>query len=147
MKLMTSSYLVGLLCFIFLGIGHLTTHLFVSLSAETIPDIMVEMNTHTVKLAGDRVTIFSLYSGFSLMMGVLFVGLGVFGLFLPTPPEVSSLQFKKGVGALLVISLVSLYLSTRYFFIVPVLFTAASSIAFFISLRSRPPQSEASETD
>lgn len=114
------------------GMGHTITYLTAPNTAEQ-DEIVRKMETFTFQMLGTKANIFSFYQGFSLMMGLLLVGYGALNLLMLNnnkeghlPPNILSLNF--------IISLASVILSVKYFFIVPVVFTSIALFGFSIAL-------------
>lgn len=117
--------------FLLLGIGHTITDL---TSPKTIEQekLIVEMKAFSIQIAGSETSVYSFHLGFSLMMGLLLFGYGFLNLLITKDKQERNIASSIIVFNL-VISAISLLLSIKYFFIVPVVFTSISLFAYSIA--------------
>ena len=120
---------------IFVGVGHTITDL-TSPKTALQNDFIIKMKEFPIEVLGSETNIFSFHQGFSLMMGLLLFGYGLLNVLIlrsnraiPIPPNIIILN--------IIVCLISLLLSIKYFFIVPILFTGIAFLGFTISLISK----------
>ena len=120
---------------IFVGVGHTITDL-TSPKTALQNDFIIKMKEFPIEVLGSETNIFSFHQGFSLMMGLLLFGYGLLNVLIlrsnraiPIPPNIIILN--------IIVCLISLLLSIKYFFIVPILFTSIAFLGFTISLISK----------
>ena len=132
MKIALLSTKIASWSLLLVGVGHTTTYLTTPNTAAQ-DEIVRQMETFTFELLGTDANIFYFYEGFSLMMGLLLFGYGVLNLFMLINNKEGSLH--NNVLILnFIISLISVILSVKYFFIVPVVFTSIALFGFSIAL-------------
>ena len=135
MNISQLAYKIACWSFVIVGIGHTATQLLSPKTPQQIAFIQ-KMEDFSFDLMGTETNIFSLYLGFSLVMGVLLFAFGVLNLLFLK----NSTQFSVTTGILLFnmfISLVCMALSVLYFFIVPILFTCLGFTGFTFSILSK----------
>lgn len=93
------------------------------------------MTQHKVELAGKTVNILSLHHGFSILMRVLLIFIGLLASVFPKPPESSLARFK--TASIIMAQLADFIPVHKVLFPVPVIFSAVASVFYFISLRSK----------
>jgi hypothetical protein len=121
-------------CLVLTGVGHLLTELVAPSSSERaqIEDALRQLR---VSLPGAERTVWELFFGFSLVMGVLLVGLGV-TLFSLRPSLASS------IAATLTTTLVAA-LAWKYLFLVPGALTTLAAIGSAFALATEPTNADA----
>ncbi len=123
-------YKTGCWSFMLVGTGHIVTSMLIPSTPER-DEIIEEMRRFSISLSGSESNLYLFHEGFSLMMGVLFIAFGALNLsFL----EASIIPRKRIVLVSLIVSLISLAVSIKYFFIVPVLFLLIACCCFFTVL-------------
>ncbi len=130
MKLLPVVYKIGCWSFILVGIGHIVT----SMSVPSTPErdkIIEEMKNFSISMSGSESNLYLFHEGFSLMMGVLLMGYGLLALSLT---KASFIPEKQVVFINVIISLVALAISVKYFFIVPITFLMVAFLCFLMSL-------------
>jgi hypothetical protein len=138
MKIALLSTKIASWSLLLVGIGHTTTYLTTPNTAAQ-DEIVRQMETFTFELLGTDANIFYFYEGFSLMMGLLLFGYGALNLFMLTNNKEGSLH-NKVLILNFIISLTSVILSVKYFFIVPVVFTSIALFGFSIALITKNKQ-------
>ena len=120
---------------ILVGIGHTLTDL-TSPKTSVQQDFIIKMKEFSINILGSETNIFSFYQGFSLMMGLLLFSYGLLNLFIlknnkttPIPNNIMILN--------IIVCSISLLLSIKYFFIVPILFTGIALLGFTITFFSK----------
>ena len=125
--------MIGSWSFVFLGIGHLVTHLFLPKTPEQEKMIQV-MKDFVISMPGPDSTLLLFHEGFSLMMGLLLISYGTVNILFFAEDSSDFLRSKHIAMLNVLVSLLAVVLSVIYFFIVPVVFTAISLIAFGLVL-------------
>ena len=125
-------HMIGSWSLVFLGIGHLVTHLFLPKTPEQEKMIQV-MKDFVISMPGPDSTLLLFYEGFSLMMGLLLIGYGTANV-LFAADNFDSVRSKHILMLNVLVSLLAVVLSVVYFFIVPIVFTAISLTAFVLAL-------------
>ena len=87
-------------------------------------------------MLGVDANIFSFYTGFSLMMGLLLIGYGLINLLMLKNNQQSRLPINMLILNI-IISFFSVIISLKYFFLIPVVFTSIPFIGYSISLSTR----------
>jgi len=135
MKVQKISSKIASWSLIFVGVGHTITDL-TSPKTALQNDFIIKMKEFPIEVLGSETNIFSFHQGFSLMMGLLLFGYGLLNILIlksnraiPTPPNIIILN--------IIVCLISLLLSIKYFFIVPILCTGIAFLGFTISLISK----------
>lgn len=117
---------------IIVGIGHTVTDL-TSPKTDLQLEFMTKMKAFPIEVMGTQNNIFSFHQGFSLMMGLLLLGYGLLNLLIIR--NLKHLTLPVNILILnIIISAVSLILSVKYFFIVPIVLIGIAFIGFSISL-------------
>ncbi|MDO6759353.1 hypothetical protein Q4566_04005 [Tamlana sp. 2_MG-2023] len=116
----------------FVGIGHTITDL-TSRKTSSQNDFIIKMKEFPIEVLGSNATIFSFHQGFSLMMGLLLFGYGLLNILILRNNQTSPIPVNI-VFFNIVICLISLVISIKYFFIVPILFIGIAFLGFTISL-------------
>ena len=115
---------------LFTGLGHLATELFAPDTPERTA-MLATMHGWRVALPGVERTVQDLFSGFSLMMGLLLVGCGAL---------IATARPTRWSGAVVVaLTLVATVMAWRYFFVVPGVLTsidAGAALLVFLSERA-----------
>ena len=125
-------HMIGSWSFVFLGIGHFVTHLFLPKTPEQEKMIQV-MNDFVISMPGHDSTLLLFHEGFSLMMGLLLISYGAANI-LFLADSFGSLRSRHISMLNVFVSLMAMGLSAVYFFIVPVVFTAIALIMFGLAL-------------
>lgn len=121
---------VGSVSFILLGFGHLVSHLAVMLSTEARPPVVNMMQEYSVPMPGREIDLLSLHHGFSLMMGILLIALGALSLCFPRMDQTFPFRSGPAIGLCVALAAITLVVSLKYFFIVPVLCSLLSLVAY-----------------
>jgi hypothetical protein len=119
-------YKIGCWSFILVGIGHLITSMDIPDTPERTK-IIQEMKSFSISMSGTESNLSLFHDGFSLMMGVLLIGYGLINLSLA---NASMIPRKQIILINVVVSLVSVVISIKYFFIVPVAFLCMAALCF-----------------
>ncbi len=98
--------------------------------------MIVTMKDLTFQMLGTEANIFYFYQGFSLMMGTLLIGYGLLNILILKNNQQSNLPSNILILNI-IISLVSVIISIKYFFIVPIAFTGIPFLGFMISLSTK----------
>jgi len=124
------TYKVGSWSFILVGVGHLATATFAPSTPEKV-QITQTMKEFPITMLGTDSNLLLFHEGFSLMMGVLLMGYGVLSLL-----HARKLGFpeKEVIWVNILISLVALILSMKYFFIVPTSLLGLALLCFSMTL-------------
>ena len=117
---------------ILVGIGHTITDL-TSPKTALQNDFIIKMKEFPIEVLGSETNIFSFHQGFSLMMGILLFGYGLLNILIIRNNQTISIPTNI-VILNIIICLISLVLSIKYFFIVPIVFTGIAFLGFSISL-------------
>jgi uncharacterized membrane protein len=119
---MKRSLIIASWCTILFGLIHEATFLYTHFGA-TEPGIAVQAMKNQ-PVAGTSTNLYSFYTGYALMMGLLLVALGLIGLLLARAGA-ERLFLSSGLGAVhMIVYLSALLLSTLYFsFVVPIALT------------------------
>ncbi len=123
-------YKAGCWSFVLVGIGHIVTSMLIPSTPER-DKIIEEMKSFSISMSGSESNLYLFHEGFSLMMGGLLIGFGVLNLSLL---EASITPRKRVVLVNVIVSLISLAISIKYFFIVPVAFLFMAFFCFFAVL-------------
>ena len=126
-------HMIGSWSFVFLGIGHLGTQLFLPKTPEQEKMIQV-MKDFVISMPGPDSTLFLFHEGFSLMMGLLLIGYGAANVLSFETGHFDSLRNKYISMLNVLVSFAAVVISVIYFFIVPIVFTAISLTAFVLVL-------------
>ncbi|AWV97091.1 LIC_13387 family protein [Arcticibacterium luteifluviistationis] len=132
MKITSLSHKIASWSLILGGIGHTTAALSNPKTAE-LNELLSTMKAFTTHLLGSEVNMFSFHQGFSLMMGLLLFGYGALNLLILK----NNVQAQMPSNILIlniIISLVSVVLSVKYFFLIPIVLTGMAFLGFSISL-------------
>lgn len=121
---------IGAWSFLLLGVGHLATQLQLMRSPGPRPAVFEAMESFQAPVLGPPVDLLSLYYGFSLMMGILLVAVGWLGLFFLKREADFPLRGRSLLVFYSALSLITLVLSLRFFFIVPVAFSLVCLVSF-----------------
>ena len=130
---------IGAWSFILLGMGHLGSQIAFMLSSDPLPPVIQAMSEFIAPLPGSSIDLLSLHNGFSLMMGILLVAVGVLNLFVcglvPDFPLRSGRVIAFNIG----LSALTLLIAIKFFFLVPVVFSLFALVfysgAFIASVR------------
>ena len=133
MKNVRLFHMIGSWSFVLLGIGHLITYLFLPKTPEQEKMIQV-MKDFVISMPGPDSTLFLFHEGFSLMMGLLLICYGTVNILFFAVDSFDFLRSKPIAMLNVLVSLLAVVLSVIYFFIVPIVFTAISLIAFGLAL-------------
>ena len=122
-------YRIGSWAFILLGVGHLLTQWLAPRTAEQ--DAIHEvMRNFPVRLAGSDGNLYLYYVGFSSTMGVLLIAYGLLALAM-APLYANHLAAGRRLVALHTgVSVLTVLLSLKFFFIVPVVFMSVASLSY-----------------
>jgi len=112
-----------------LGIGHLATYFLLPTTPEQ-EHMMHNMKNFVINMPGPDSNLLLFHEGFSLMMGMLLIGYGAINVFLIAEQNFYVPQSKHIPTLNLFVSLAAVVLSVVYFFIVPVVLTTISLLAF-----------------
>ena len=135
MRITLISYKIASWSLLIVGFGHTITYLTAPKTLEQ-NDMIITMKDMTFQMLGTEANIFSFYQGFSLMMGILLIGYGLLNILILKNNK--QLNLASNILILnIIISLVSLILSVKYFFIVPIIFTSIPLVGFIISLSTK----------
>ena len=135
MKTSLVSYKIASWSLLVIGFGHTITFLTAPNTSEQ-NELITTMKALNFNMLGVDANIFSFYTGFSLMMGLLLIGYGVINLLMLKNNRQSRLP--NNILILnIIISFFSVVISLKYFFIVPVIFTTIPLIGYLISLSTR----------
>ncbi len=113
-----------------LGLGHLISHMVLVFSPRAKPPVVQAMQEFIVLMPGRKIDLLSLHHGFSLMMGILFVAFGGMSLFFPKMDTSFPSRSAPVIGLCLGVSVITLAVSVKFFFIVPVFFSLLSLVSF-----------------
>lgn len=129
------SYKIACWAFIVIGVGHIATDLLSPKTHEQIEYIHA-MKEFSINLLGTETNIYSLFQGFSIIMGLLFVSYGLINLFFLQNHK-KNLVAKNIILLNILISLACMLLSLKYLFIVPITLTGLAFLAFTFSYINR----------
>jgi len=135
MKTSLVSYKIASWSFLVIGFGHTITYL----TAPNTPEqneLITTMKALNFNMIGVDANIFSFYTGFSLMMGLLLIGYGLINLLMLNNNQQSRLPINMLILNI-IISFFSVVISLKYFFLIPVIFTSIPFIGYSISLSTR----------
>lgn len=130
MKCLLIVFKVGSWSYILVGLGHLVTSMSVPVTAERV-EIIQAMKDFPIVMLGTESNLYLFHEGFSLMMGFLLFAYGLLNLLVVRKNKIPS---KDIIAVNIVVSLVALALSIRYFFIVPIFFLGTALLCFAIAL-------------
>ena len=133
MKNVRLFHMIGSWSFVLLGMGHLVTYLFLPKTPEQEKMIQV-MKDFVISMPGPDSTFFLFHEGFSLMMGLLLICYGTVNILFLAADSFDFLRSKHIAMLNVLVSLLAVVLSVIYFFIVPIVFTTISLIAFGMAL-------------
>jgi len=135
MKTSLVSYKIASWSLLVIGFGRTITFLTAPNTSEQ-NELITTMKALNFNMLGVDANIFSFYTGFSLMMGLLLICYGVINLLMLKNNRQSRLP--NNILILnIIISFFSVVISLKYFFIVPVIFTTIPLIGYLISLSTR----------
>ncbi len=127
------SYRIGCWAFILVGAGHLLTQWLTPRTADQ--DVILDaMRRFAIKLPGSDGNLYQFHIGFSTMMGVLLAAYGAQALLTVSRRTAPAEGDVRLLALHTLVSAVALILSVMYFFVVPVVFTAAAFLAFGFGL-------------
>lgn len=135
MKTTLISYKIAYWSHILIGFGHTITYL----TAPNTPvqnEIIITMKGLIFDMFGVEANIFSFYQGFSLMMGLLLIGYGLLNRMFVKNSNQSDLPSNILILNI-IISFISVIISLKYFFIVPIIFTSVAFLGYVISLSTK----------
>ena len=114
-------------CFTLVGATHCAVELVMGAKGppEHARELVRQMQATKIALPGRQVPVYELMRGYSLMMGVVMIGLGVLGHLGAAALSSSTLAS----SSLALVSAVGLGLSLRFFFLLPTLAMAVASVA------------------
>jgi len=138
MKITLISFKIASLALLLGGIFHSLSDL---LSPET-PErnkIILQMKAITNQIFGTEFNMFSFFQGFSLMMGLLLFGYGALNLLILKNNQQADIPSNILILNI-IITLVSVILSVKYFFIVPIAITSIAFLGFLISFITKIKQ-------
>ena len=133
MKNVRLFHMIGSWSFVLLGMGHLVTYLFLPKTPEQ-EKMMQVMKDFVISMPGPDSTLLLFHEGFSLMMGLLLICYGTVNILFLAADSFDFLRSKHIAMLNVLVSLLAVVLSVIYFFIVPVVFTTISLIAFGLAL-------------
>ena len=133
MKNVRLFHMIGSWSFVLLGMGHLATYLFLPKTPEQ-EKMMQVMKDFVISMPGPDSTLLLFHEGFSLMMGLLLICYGTVNILFLAADSFDFLRSKHIAMLNVLVSLLAVVLSVIYFFIVPVVFTTISLIAFGLAL-------------
>lgn len=126
------SYKIASWALILVGIGHTITDL-VGPKTKLQNDFIIKMKAFPIEIAGSKTNIYSFHQGFSIMMGLLLLSYGIINLLIIKNNQTQSLQ-TNFIVLNIITCFITVILSIKYFFIVPIIFTSIAFVGFTISL-------------
>ena len=131
MKVSMMSYKIASWTLLLGGILHTVSDL---LSPETPEknEIILQMKAFTGQVLGTEFNLFGFFQGFSFMMGLLLIGYGALNLLILKNNQQAYLPSNILILNI-IISLVSVIISIKYFFIIPAILTGIPLLGFLIS--------------
>ncbi len=95
-------------------------------------EIILQMKAFTGQVLGTQFNLWFFHQGFSLMMGLLLVGYGALNLLILKNNQQAALPSNVLILNI-VVSLLSVIIAIKYFFIIPVILTGIPLLGFLIS--------------
>jgi hypothetical protein len=132
MRISQLAYRTASWSFVVVGIGHVATQILSPKTPQQV-EFIQKMEDFSVNLMGTETNLFSMYLGFSLMMGLMLFAFGWLNLLMLKNNQGHAIP----TGILLFnmfTSLVSMVLSIVYLFIVPIVLTGLGFMGFTLSL-------------
>jgi len=131
MKVTSMSYKIASWALVLGGVLHSLSDL---LSPDTPErnEIMLQMKEITSQIFGTEFNMLSFFQGFSLMMGLLLFGYGALNLLILKNNQQADIPSNILILNIIV-TLVTVMLSVKYFFIVPIVLTSIAFVGFSIS--------------
>lgn len=104
-------------------------------------DLILQMKDITGQIFGTEFNVFSFFQGFSFMMGILLIGYGALNLLILKNNQ--QLHLPSNILILnIIITLVGVIISIKYFFLIPILITGIPFLCFLISFLTRKNHSK-----
>ena len=132
------SYKIASWALVLGGLVHSIADLTSPKTAEQI-EFMNQMKKFTGQVLGTEFNMFSFFQGFSLTMGLLLIGYGALNVLILKNNQKEDLPTNILTLNILV-TLVSVMLSIKYFFIIPTILTSIPFVGFIISFISKIKQ-------
>lgn len=138
MKITSMSFKIASWMLLLGGILHSLSDL---LSPETPErnEIILQMKAITSQVFGTKFSMFSFFQGFSLMMGLLLFGYGALNLLILKNNQQADIPSNILILNI-IITLVCVMLSVKYFFIVPIAITSIAFVGFLIAFITKTIQ-------
>jgi len=131
MKIALRSYKIAGWVLVLGGLLHSIADLATPKTAEQM-EFILQMRGFTVEVLGSKSNMFSFFQGFSFMMGLLLFGYGALNLLILKNNQTGNIP-SNVLTLNIIITLVSVMLSIKYFFIVPIAITSTALLGFLIS--------------
>ena len=114
--------------FVLTGLGHTSAELFAGIqnTSEETTRVLEEMKSCLIPMPGRKVSIYTMMRGFSLMMGLLLIAIGVINHLSATTVMTQAPM----MGLNVAVSALGLFISIRYFFIVPIVLMGIATGAY-----------------
>lgn len=135
MKVTLTSFKIASWTLLIGGIIHTISDL---LSPETPEknEIIAQMKSFTGQVLGNEFNLFGFFQGFSFTMGLLLFGYGALNLLILKNNQDASIPSNVLILNI-IITLISVLISIKYFFILPTFLTALPLIGYVISYSTR----------
>jgi len=135
MKISLISYKIASWILVLGGALHSSGDLFAPATPER-DELILRMKEITIQLFGATFNAFSFFQGFSFMMGLLLIGYGVLNLLILKNNQQAHLPSNILILNI-IICLVGVIISIKYFFIIPILITGIPFLGFLISFLTK----------
>jgi len=129
----TFAFIIGSICYLLIGVGHTALYLTHRGRAGKGRAISLLKNTH-VTILGDRTTLFSLYEGYSLMMGGLLVAFGVLNLMVIYIFSGGLSELRPIIVFDVVVAAASVLMFRKYAFFLPVALSGLATLGYLLAL-------------
>ncbi|MDC0230807.1 hypothetical protein OAK19_02485 [Aureispira] len=126
-------YKVGSWSFILVGIGHLIGHFLTPKTSEQIEMLQI-MKEFTIVMPGTDTNLLLFYTGFSIMMGIMLISYGFINLMFLKNNKQNNVAGNQILITNTLVSLISLILAIKYFFIFPILLMTLALTGFTLAL-------------
>lgn len=131
MKVTLMSYKIASWTLLLGGLIHTISDLLAPETPEK-NEIIGQMKAYTGQVLGTEFNLFGFFQGFSFTMGLLFVGYGALNLLILKNNQ--QVQLPSNILLLnIVVTLISVIISIKYFFLIPTLLVGIPFLGFLIS--------------
>ncbi|MCH2023407.1 MAG: hypothetical protein MK207_13105 [Saprospiraceae bacterium] len=126
-------YKIGNWCFILVGIGHLIGHFLTPKTSEQL-EMMQKMKEFSIAMPGRETNLLFFHTGFSIMMGIMLISYGYINLIFLKNNRQFNVPDKRILVTNTLVSLISLIIAIKFFFIIPIIITSLAFSAFTLAL-------------